>query len=165
MNRQMRRAAARRADTKKRGGVNPNVYGNQVSRAIDRARLGKYLGETVAEMRALQDLQRSPTTISLYCASLLQGAAQAIAMAMKTIEGFEDEQGAGDEMLAALKVITDASGRGFVWPEGDEAAMLIDGFDMAVRILMQMPPDMKLDAWVWTESIDLRAKIEAGVAA
>lgn len=157
MNRQMRRAAARRADTKKRGGVNPNVYGNQVSRAIDRARLGRHLNETVSEMGSL--------TSGDHCPSLLQGAAQAIAMAMKTIEGFDDEQGAGDEMLAALKVITDASGRGFVWPEGDEAAMLIDGFDMAVRILMQMPPDMKLDAWVWTESIDLRAKIEAGVAA
>lgn len=153
----MRRAAAKMSGHKTTNPGNRNIHSNPVSLAIDRTKLRRHLEETVSEMRSMQDWQ--------HCPSLLQGAAQAIAMAIKTIEGFEDAQGVGDEMLTALDAITEMSGRGFVWLGGGLADTLINGFDVACRILMQMPPDMKLKAWEWSERIDLRAKVEAGAMA
>lgn len=125
---------------------------NPVSMSIDRKRLNRSRVDTLIEMELMQDWQ--------HCPSLLQGVAEAIAMAIKTIEGWDDENGLGDVMVDAMDIITELSSQGHIWRTGKKAEMLIQAFDEACQILMGQPPREKLKAWVWAQAVNLSVQAE-----
>ena len=131
---------------------NELVSNSRVSMAIDRTRIHRSKVAALIEMEMLNDWE--------HCPSLLQGAAEAIAMAIKTLEGKDDINDLGDVMLDALDAIVDLSNRGHIWRKGKAANAITLGFDVACQILAGMPPEEKLRAWVWTQSVDLRIRSE-----
>lgn len=129
------------------------VARNPVSRAIERAALNRHRISTLAEMRAMPDWA--------HCPSLLQGVAEAIACAIKTIEGFDDPDSLGDAMVDAMDVITDLAAQGQIWRTGKPADALINAFDIACLVLAGMPPEEKLKAWAWAQRVESVASLEA----
>ena len=128
------------------------VSGNPVSMSIDRKRINGSRVSALIEMEMLNDWE--------HCPSLLQGAAEAIAMAIKTLEGKDDVNDLGDVMLDAIDSLVELSSQGHIWRKGKHADAITTGFDIACQILAGMPPEEKLQAWAWTRSVDLRIREE-----
>ena len=128
------------------------VSTSRVSMAIDRTRIHRSKVAALIEMEMLNDWE--------HCPSLLQGAAEAIAMAIKTLEGKDDVNDLGDVMLDAMDALVELSSQGHIWRKGKAADAITLGFDVACQILAGMPPEEKLQAWAWTQSVDLRIRAE-----
>ena len=124
--------------------VPQHVARNPVARAIERTRLRKFKAETLAEIRALKTWDHAP--------SLLCGVAEAIAIAAKTIEGWDDPDAIGDVLVDAINAIREMSEAGFVWREKHQA-LVCEAFDAAMQIIDGQDPRAKVKAWQWSQQI------------
>lgn len=131
--------------------VSQHVARNPVARSIERARIKRYVSDTITEMRALKHGDD--------CASLLQGVAEALAIAIKSIEGWDDPQDIGGEMCDAIGEIIPMTGNGHKWDVA-VCEKMCRALDAAGQILGGMDPRGKLKAWAWAQEIDIRARAE-----
>lgn len=133
-----------------------HIARNPVARAIERARIKRYVADTITEMRTLAHGES--------CPSMLQGVAEALAIAIKSIEGWDDPQDIGGEMCDAIDRIIPMTGDGHRW---DAAACepMCRALDAAGQILGGMDPRGKLRAWRWAQEVDMAARAAADVAA
>lgn len=124
--------------------VTQNVARNPVARAIERKRMETYRVQCTAELRALQHGQVDR--------SLLMGVAEAIAIAAKSIEGWDDPDEIGTVLVEAMEAIKYISGKDFAWELG-ACDLICEAFDASMQILSGQDPREKLKAWVWAQNI------------
>lgn len=131
--------------------VPQHVARNPVARAVERARLRKARLDTALELAMLADWEHAP--------SILCGVADAVAMAIKAIEGMDDPDYLGDAMVDAMDALTEMSGQGFVWRVKHREAV-INAFEIAVDILMGTSPQERLKAWAWSQAVARKVREE-----
>lgn len=129
--------------------VQEHVARNPVARAIERQRLKRHVSETVAEMRCLETWAHVP--------SLIQGVTEAIAMSIKTIEGWDDEDGIGDDLVDAIMRCQEMAEAGFVW-QSKHCEPLCLALDYAAQILSGQDARAKVKAWHWAQQVWIDAQ-------
>ena len=124
--------------------VTKNVARNPVARAIERKRMATYKTNCIAELRALAPGEEAP--------SLMMGVAEAIAIAAKSIEGWDDPDEIGSVLVEAMDAVKYMSGKQFAWEPG-ACDVICEAFDAAMQILSWQDPREKVKAWVWAQNI------------
>lgn len=122
-----------------------NVAKNPVARAVEKARVKKYFTDNAFEIMAARDGEEK--------CSLLQGVAETMAIAIKSIEGIDDPHDIGGILVDAMAPIVEMSGDGFKW-RAAYAAQLIDALDYAVQILLGVDPADRIKGWAWAQEIN-----------
>jgi hypothetical protein len=116
---------------------------NPVARAVERANLRRWFTATALQVQSMAD--GAPG------GSLLIGLAEALGMACKAAEGFDDPQdvrGTLTEAMGRLVAMTDGGSR---WDQA-HAEPLCDALDIAVQLLAVSSPEDKLKAWAWCQA-------------
>jgi hypothetical protein len=116
------------------------VATNPVARAIERANLRRWHTATALQILSLAD--------GAECSELLTGLAEAIAMGLKTTEGFDDPADVRGQMLAAMGHLVAMTNAGRTW-QAQHAPALCDALDAAAQLLAAADPASKLTAWAW----------------
>ena len=131
--------------------MNPHLMRNPVARAIERTKLRRYADQLAAELRAASEGAHMP--------SHLQGLAETLAIAIKSIEGWDDPDDIGGLMVDAIDAVRLMAEGGFLWRA--ERMQLVDqALDAAVQILCAQDPMAKLRAWSWAQGIEARVMRE-----
>jgi hypothetical protein len=132
--------------------VPKHVARNPVARSIERKRMHQWAVQVSLEMMALEDGTR--------CDSILVGVAEAVAIALKTIEGWDDPQGIGLDLIKAMAALQSMAEGGYLWRVAD-CEQMCAAADYSVQILSGMEPAEKMKAWAWAQKINRRAQAEA----
>ena len=123
---------------------------NPVARAIERKRLQSLITTTQIRILSLKDGED--------CLVVLDSIAEALAIAIKSIDGWDDPDLLGDILSDAIDECSAmASNRGR-WDER-QARGLSDAFELAIKIIMGQDPNAKTAAWEWAQQIRLGAHV------
>lgn len=120
--------------------VPQHVARNPVARSIERANLKRWYTATALE--ASMQADGSPAD------SLIRGIAEAIAIAIKATDGFNDPSDIKGALLAAMMHLVHMTEAGSKW-DAKHAGELCDALDYAVQILSGSDPSDKMKAWAW----------------
>lgn len=132
--------------------VSQNVARNPIARAIERRRLQQYFTATSLEMLSTPDGKRSD--------SLICGAAEAMAIAIKATEGWDDPADIGGALIAAMDRLLGMSKAGYLWRAAD-APELVEALDYAIQIISGATPAEKMRAWAWAQQVERKAQAVA----
>lgn len=132
--------------------VSRNVAHNPIARAIERRRLQQYFTATSLEMLSTPDGKRSD--------SLICGAAEAIAIAIKSTEGWDDPADICGALVGAMDRLLGMSKAGYLWRAAD-AHELVEALDYAIQIISGATPAEKMKAWAWAQQVERKAAAEA----
>jgi hypothetical protein len=132
--------------------VSENVAKNKVAQAIERARLRKFFTDVSFEALHLAD--KAPAS------SLVLALTEAIGIACKSVEGYNDPAGVRDQLTGALGLMAGMSEDGFLW-RAEHAQALVDAMDIAIQILSSADPEEKLKAWVWAQEVESEERAKA----
>lgn len=135
--------------------VSRNVAHNPIARAIERRRLQQWFTATSLEMLSTPDGKES--------SALICGVAEALAIAIKTTEGWDDPEDVGGALIGAMDLALQMSQAGYRW-QAQHAQTLCDALDLAIQLLCGMQPAEKLRAWAWAQQVNRKAAAEAAAA-
>ena len=127
--------------------MNPNLIRNPVSRAIERRRMQQHGAQLAAELRAAADGEHIP--------SQMHGLAETLAIAIRSIEGWDDPDDIGGLMVDGIDTVRQMAEAGFLW-RVQHAELVTQALDAAVQILCAQDPAEKLKAWAWAQGIERR---------
>lgn len=125
--------------------VSPAVARNPITRAIERKRLQQFFTSTSIEMLGTPDGE--------WARSMIHGVAEAISIAVKSVDGYADPAGVRDQLTDALGVLVEMAEAGFIWCAAS-GHVLVDALDVAVQILSSADPAEKLRAWKWAQDVN-----------
>ena len=123
---------------------------NPVARAIERKRLQSLTTTTQIRILALRDGED--------CLMVLDSIAEALAIAIKSIDGWDDPDLLGDILSDAIDECSAMASNAGRWDER-QAQGLSDAFELAVKIIMGQDPKSKTAAWAWAQQIRLGANV------
>lgn len=124
--------------------VPQNVARNPVARAIERKRCSDWLKVTT---KTIHDARTGE-----HCPSLLRACVEALSISVKTIQGWDDPQDIGSELVEAIDTCADMVRNNSTWDEA-HAGKIADALDAAIQILNAQDPRAKVRAWMWTEQV------------
>lgn len=124
--------------------VPQNVARNPVARAIERKKCLDWLKSTTEDIRKAKSGD--------HCPALLKDCIEAQSIAVKTIEGWDDPQDIGTELVESIDVCADMVRDDSTWKE-EHADRICAALDASIQILNAQDPRAKLRAWIWTEQV------------
>lgn len=116
------------------------VARNPIARAIERTNLRRWFTDTALQVQVATDGQA--------CESLLIGLSEALGIALKATEGFDDPEDVRGPLLGAMGRLVDMTNAGRLW-DTQHAEPLCEALDIAVQLLACADPADKLKAWKW----------------
>jgi hypothetical protein len=116
---------------------------NPVARAVERANLRRWFTATALQVQSMAD--------GAPCGALLIGLAEALGMATKATEGFDDPHDVRGLLLDAMGRLVAMTDAGSVW-DTQHAEPTCDALDVAVQLLASADPKDKLKAWAWCQA-------------
>ncbi len=133
--------------------VSKNVAQNPIARAIERRRLHQYFTASSIEMLSTPHGKES--------SSLICGVAEALAIAIKTTEGWSDPEDVCGALIGAMDLALKMSKDGYRW-NAEYAHDLVEALDYAIQIISGATPAEKMQAWAWAQQVNRKAAAEAG---
>lgn len=120
--------------------VPQHVARNPVARSIERANLRRWYTATALQVMSQPDGSEA--------GSLIVGLAEALAIATKASETFNDPADIRGALLDAMAHLVRMTDAGRVW-DVEHAGELCEALDYAVQIISGSDPSDKMKAWAW----------------
>jgi hypothetical protein len=114
------------------------VARNPVARAVERARLKTWFTAMGLEIHAKPHGE--------HCESLLVGLAEALAIAIRATDGFDDPSDVRGDLTRAMDHLLAMTKADWAWDSAC-AGELIEALDVAVQLLIASDPKDRLRAW------------------
>lgn len=121
-----------------------------IARAANRARMERWLTRHVEAIEALATGDD--------CAHLLPGMLDELAIAARTMVGWDDPDNIGDVILVAVDAIQAMANSGGRWDAAHTAAVK-DALQCAVQVNCRMPITSVANAALWARKLSLAAKV------
>ncbi|WP_374257652.1 hypothetical protein [Aquabacterium sp.] len=142
---------------KKRHGRDFHALANPIARAVNRARMEKWLSSRTAQIKQFKD----GDDCAEFCASVLDE----LAVCLKSCEGWEVPDWVHQELLGAVEAIQRMASAGAYW-DGTSADLIASALSSAVRITCRMPFETVAVGAYWVrEAKDVAQGVAQGVAA
>lgn len=129
--------------------VHPLVARNPVARAVEKANMQKWLRSVQIEMGLLGDGEVAE--------SLIVAITETLAVACKTLDGWEDDGGLIDMMTEALEALAHMANAGMKWNR-EKFQLVSEATDYACQVLWGMSAIEKQKAWAWAQAIQKQAE-------